>query len=242
MTFDDEIGFWWCLGATWRCTPAESIGLWSVILFYTTVTFVTIIHQFSQTATHYMDETRRQARNATTDAGDDFGTLCTFMIYFFSFAAGNLLWALAGVRAVHPVQIWQIQLLGSAALIACTFLFIVVHVNMGENWSPEADGKAPEQLVTHGVFRYARHPMYAVFLWAAISTLLATLNWLIAWCVFGMCLMTLRRIETEERILVGLFGSQYVEYRTRVSALGPPWRCLGFDRHVDREILQYERM
>lgn len=71
--------------------------------------------------------------------------------------------------------------------------------------------------------------MYAIFLWAAVGTLLATLNWLIAWCVFGLVLVTLRRIETEERILVDLFGARYLEYRRQVSALGPPWGCLGFD-------------
>jgi protein-S-isoprenylcysteine O-methyltransferase Ste14 len=65
--------------------------------------------------------------------------------------------------------------------------------------------------------------MYAVFLWASIGTLLATLNWVIAWCVFGLVLVTLRRIDTEERILVDAFGGQYLEYRRRVSALGPPW-------------------
>ena len=73
--------------------------------------------------------------------------------------------------------------------------------------------------------------MYAVILWAFVGTLLATLNWLIAWCVFGSVLITLRRIETEERILVGLFAGRYLEYRRRVSALGPPWQFLGFDRY-----------
>ena len=67
--------------------------------------------------------------------------------------------------------------------------------------------------------------------YAAIGTLLATLNWLLAWCVSGLCVLTLRRIKTEERILIGLFGAQYLEYRQRVPALGPgPWRCLGFDK------------
>lgn len=104
---------------------------------------------------------------------------------------------------------------------------------MGENWTPEPGlEKARHKLVTHGVFRWCRHPMYAVILWANIGTLLATLNWLIAWCVFGSVVVTLRRIKTEERILVGLFGCQYLEYRQRVSALGPPWCCLGFDREM----------
>ena len=36
----------WCLGATFRCTPSESIGVWSVILFYSIVVAVTAMHSF----------------------------------------------------------------------------------------------------------------------------------------------------------------------------------------------------
>ena len=42
----------------------------------------------------------------------------------------------------------------------------------------------------------------------------------------------MNRIEAEERILVGLFGARYLDYRRRVSALGPPWCCLGFDQEM----------
>ena len=93
---------------------------------------------------------------------------------------------------------------------------------------------------THGVFAWARHPMYAVFLWAFVGTLLATLNWLVAWIVTGLVFVTLRRIETEERILISLFGAEYLEYMRTVSALGPPWGCLGFDRgaHASGRLLR----
>ena len=221
--FDDEIGIAWCLGDTWRCTPTEVIGLWSVVLFYTTVLIVTVVHSTVQKDTGI-------APNSSD--GDELCMVVGLMVYFFTFALGCLLWVAAGVRWVHPIQCWQVQLLGSAILVACAILFVASHVDLGEQWDPQPAQRARHQLVTHGVFRYARHPMYAIFLWASIGTLLATLNWLIAWCVFGSVLITLRRIETEERILVELFGGQYLEYRRRVSALGPPWCCLGFDREM----------
>ena len=229
--FDDEISFGWCLGVTWRCTPAEAAGLWSVVVFYTTIVSVTIVHGVVQhqtgTATRNEEATRR---HTGTDAGDDWAALFSLLLYFFSFAAGSLLWALAGTRSVHPVQSWQLQLVGTAILVTCMILFVTAHLNMGANWSPEPEQKARHQLVTHGVFRWARHPIYAVFLWGAVGTLLASLNLVITWCVLGSVVMVLRRIDTEERILVALYGGQYLEYRRCVSALGPPWSCLGFDR------------
>ena len=242
MFFDEEIGIWWCLGDTWRCTPAEAIGLWSSVLFYVTMLIVTIIHGVTQHNTGTADRNEEATRRHTApDVGDDFAVLCWVMIWFFTFTAGCLMWATAGVRWVHPVQIWPIQLIGSAMLVACTFLFVAAHIDMGENWSPEPEQKARHKLVTHGTFRWARHPMYAVFLWAAIGTLLATQNWLIAWIVSGVVVLTTRRIETEERILIELFGAQYVEYRRHVSALGPPWSCLGFDRELPAHLGGYER-
>ena len=114
---------------------------------------------------------------------------------------------------------------------------------MGLGKLTSADQKAPPKLITHGVFRWARHPMYAIFLWGTIFTFVATLNWLITLCVASV-LMTLRRIETEERILLSLFGERYAEYRSRVSALGPPWGCLGFDRSegsVPQRSAEYDR-
>lgn len=68
----------------------------------------------------------------------------------------------------------------------------------------------------------------------ALGNLLATLNWLIARCFLGFVLVTLRRIDTEDRILVNLFGDQDLNYRKRLSARGPPWYCLGYDREMQR--------
>jgi len=239
---NDEVSIWWCLGDTWRCTPAEAVGLWSVILFYVTMLLVTVIHAVHQNVTGSADRNEGATRMYMSGGDDGFGMLCFLVLYFFTFAAGCLLWAAAGVHYVHPVQMWQVQLVGAAVLVACTFLFITVHVQMGENWSPEPEQKARHQLITGGIFRWARHPMYAILLWASVGTLLATLNWLIAWCVFGAVPLLLWRIETEERILVGLYGEEYHQYCQRVSALGPPWHFLGFDRDLHGGNSAYEKV
>ena len=169
---------------------AEAAGLWSVIFFYATVLVGTILHSYCQhqsgAAERDEDATRRHAE-AHADGGPDAVVPCLLVVYFFSFSAGCLLWAAAGVRWVHPVQSGPVQLAGAALLLTCTLLFVATHMSMGENWSPQPEVKVQHQLVTRGVFRWARHPMYAVFLWASIGTLLATLNWLIAWCVFWLC-------------------------------------------------------
>lgn len=110
-----------------------------------------------QSAERNEEATRWHMENSD---GDDRAVACLILVYFFFFAAGIHLCALAGVRWVHPVQIWRVQLIGSAVIVACVVLFIVVHVDLSENWSPQPERKARSrhQLVTHGVFRWARHP------------------------------------------------------------------------------------
>ncbi len=233
MFFDNEIDFIWCLGITKRCTPSEAIGSLSVILFYASVLIVSAIH-ISVIHSHDNHNVttgngRTSRRHVATTSNDAFAFLIALVVYFFTLAGGCLLWVL-NPASIRPFHIWQVQLLGSTLLFACLVLFVIIHIDMGDSWYPLPD--APPKLVTHGIFQYARHPMYAVFLWASIATLLATLNWVIAWCVFGLVIVTLPRIQTEERILVDLFGDRYVEYRRRVSALGPPWQCLGFDKEL----------
>ena len=235
--FDEDIAGLWCLGITWRCTLAEATGLWMVVLFYSSVLIVTVIHGIQQAHTGMATRNDEVSRRHNATDGGEWRMMCALLVYFYIFAAGTFIWVSAGVGWVHPFQIWWLQLLGSAILAVCMCLFVIVHVDMGDSWSPEPEAKARHHLVTTGTFAWARHPMYAIFLWGFIGTLLATLNWLIAWIVFGTVMMTFARIETEERILVELFGGQYLEYRRRVSALGPPWRCLGYDREEGWPIL-----
>ena len=78
MFFDEEIGIWWCLGDTWRCTRAEALGLWSVVSFYTAVLVVTITHGIVQhssgTAERNDAATRRHTSTAVTD---DWVAMCS---------------------------------------------------------------------------------------------------------------------------------------------------------------------
>ena len=137
MVFDDEINSWICLQTSWRCTAAEAVGLWSVVLFYVTMCVVTTIHYLIQHESCTAERNEQATRRHTaSDIGDDYCMLCLVLTYFFSFAAGCFVWVTAGVHWVHPFQCWQVQLVGSAMLVLCTLLFVKTHVDMGESWSP----------------------------------------------------------------------------------------------------------
>ena len=177
------------------------------------------MHRYQQAKTSRAQQTKR---NSTVIIEDWVIAIC-LCVYFFCIAGGCLLWALVGVRSVHPYQMW-VQIFGSALLVACTIVFVAVHVTMGENWAVAGETSQTRKLLTHGVFRWCRHPMYACFLWATLATLIATFNWMITLCVLPPC-VTLLCIKSEERVLKEMFGSEYLEYCQHVSALGVPWCC-----------------
>jgi protein-S-isoprenylcysteine O-methyltransferase Ste14 len=51
--------------------------------------------------------------------------------------------------------------IGTALLGAAIWLFWRSHRDLGKNWSPSLEISAQQTLITHGVYRTIRHPMYA---------------------------------------------------------------------------------
>jgi protein-S-isoprenylcysteine O-methyltransferase Ste14 len=116
---------------------------------------------------------------------------------------------------------WQ-GWLGAAAAVAAVFLFWRSHADLGTNWSPTLEIRAEHKIVSHGVYRTLRHPMYAaIWLWAASQFLLLP-NWvagLAGVASFGP--MYFLRVPREEQMLVERFGADYRDYMARTGRVLP---------------------
>jgi protein-S-isoprenylcysteine O-methyltransferase Ste14 len=77
--------------------------------------------------------------------------------------------------------------------------------------------EAPQKLVTSGVYRFSRNPMYLgmVLILAGIAFLLATLTPFIIVPVFAV-VMDRVFIDAEETVLEERFGDRYRQYRQEV--------------------------
>lgn len=114
---------------------------------------------------------------------------------------------------------------GLLPMLAALYLFWRSHADLGENWSQTLELRKGHQLITHGVYRSIRHPMYAsLWLWFVAQSLILQ-NWLAGmYPLLAFAMMYFIRTPREERMMREFFGEQYADYMRRTGRLFPPRR------------------
>ncbi|MEA2882838.1 MAG: hypothetical protein QOH32_2094 [Bradyrhizobium sp.] len=118
----------------------------------------------------------------------------------------------------HPSQAWLGLLFAAASLL----MFHLTHRALGRNWSISLDVREGHQLITDGVYRSVRHPMYTAFwLWAVAQALLLP-NW-VAGCsgIVGFGILFFGRVAREEQMMLDTFGDRYRDYMARTNRVIP---------------------
>ena len=110
--------------------------------------------------------------------------------------------------------------IGTIVFAGAIFLLWRSHADLGRNWSASLRVTGQHSLVTNGVYRYIRHPMYTAHLLWAIAQGLLLSNWLAGWAflVFSVPLYVVR-IPKEERMMLEHFGEEYRSYKSRTGRL-----------------------
>lgn len=111
---------------------------------------------------------------------------------------------------------------GTALMIAALWLFWRSHADLGLNWSQTLELRNEHQLITHGIYRSIRHPMYAaIWIWCLAQGLLLE-NWLAGWwALVAFAVMYFVRVPREERMMQDFFGRAYQDYARRTGRLFP---------------------
>jgi protein-S-isoprenylcysteine O-methyltransferase Ste14 len=118
----------------------------------------------------------------------------------------------------HPAQ----ALAGAIVALAALVMFHLTHRALGRNWSVSLEVRERHKLVTHGVYRHVRHPMYTAFwLWAVAQALLLP-NWIAGLSgLVGFGTLYVLRVGREEKLMVEAFGDDYRAYMSRTARLVP---------------------
>ena len=111
---------------------------------------------------------------------------------------------------------------GAALMGAALWLFWRAHVDLGQNWSPSLEIGERQSLVTRGVYRRIRHPMYAShWLWSIAQALLLQ-NWIAGPASLVLFLpLYLVRVPREEQMMLDHFGDDYRAYIMRTGRVVP---------------------
>lgn len=120
--------------------------------------------------------------------------------------------------AFRPAQAW----LGVLVAVAALVMFRLTHRALGRNWSVSLDVRENHRLITDGIYRRVRHPMYTAFwLWAVAQALLLP-NWVAGFAgLIGFGTLFFGRIGKEEQMMVDTFGDEYRQYMARTGRLLP---------------------
>jgi protein-S-isoprenylcysteine O-methyltransferase Ste14 len=111
---------------------------------------------------------------------------------------------------------------GAAVITVALWLFHRTHVTLGRNWSSRLQILQAHELITEGIYRHVRHPMYlSLILYgvgqaAVIPNLVAGLS-----CLVGNVLLFALRFRREEQMIRARFGPVYDAYAARTRRLIP---------------------
>lgn len=189
---------------------------WHLVFFAGFVVFYWIRHVFiNRTKLEKKVVRRMDGLEKALLAGMAPGTLLLPLLYLFT------PWLSFADYTLPPALPW----LGAVMMAVSLWLFWRSHADLGQNWSVSLELRDRHELVSSGIYRSIRHPMYAsIWLWALAQGMLLH-NWLAGWSVVpAFAAMYFLRVPREEALMCEQFGDQYRDYMRRTGRLWPRWR------------------
>jgi protein-S-isoprenylcysteine O-methyltransferase Ste14 len=123
----------------------------------------------------------------------------------------------ADLRAAPGVR----QVVGAVLLFGGLLLQAAAMLHLGASWRIGIDESARPGLVTGGLYRFTRNPIYFALIAALAGYTLLLPTLLSALILVGACVAIRQQILEEESYLVRTYGEQYRSYARRVGRLLP---------------------
>ncbi|MDD9965474.1 MAG: isoprenylcysteine carboxylmethyltransferase family protein [Myxococcales bacterium] len=136
------------------------------------------------------------------------------MVSIVAYAIGGDFYAaLAPVEWVaHAAAQWT----AGGVLVVALLWTMVAQAQMGASWRIGIDRKHQTDLVTHGVFRFSRNPIFLAMRVSLLSFFFCTPNAVsLATALVGNALLQVQ-VRLEEKHLEALHGDNYRRYKSKV--------------------------
>lgn len=160
-------------------------------------------------------------RKADSSGGDDIdpreeGPIILNLRRIF----GLSLWLSLLVYLINPDwMVWAsldlpawVRWSGAGLMAICIPLIYWVFSSLGKNVTVTVVTRKEHSLVTHGPYRWVRHPLYTVGFVFFVGFSLLAANWFIPLTIVGGYIPLMMRTPIEEARLIEKFGDEYRDY------------------------------
>ena len=110
-----------------------------------------------------------------------------------------------------PLPAWA-RFTGAAIMAACLPLVYWIFSSLGKNVTPTIVTRKEHTLVTHGPYRWVRHPLYTVGFTLFFGLALLAANWFMLLVLLLGAVVLIQRTTLEEARLIERFGDDYRQY------------------------------
>lgn len=134
-----------------------------------------------------------------------------------------LLWVFTSTLQFADYPPHQVPLIAGLFCLGLGLWFLFrSHSDLATNWSITLEIREKHQLVTNGIYRRVRHPMYLALLLYSSGQALVLPNWVAGPSyLVAFALLFVLRVGPEERLMVEEFGTDYEAYIARTKRLIP---------------------
>jgi len=94
-------------------------------------------------------------------------------------------------------------------------------IHLGRYWSAMITLKVGHRLIRTGPYKLTRHPIYTGFLYASFGSALTSGTWLGLIGFIIIFITYVIKLKREEKLLIQVFGQEYVNFRKEVPGLIP---------------------
>ncbi len=115
-----------------------------------------------------------------------------------------------------------IVVLGIVVMAIGLYLFWRAHADLGHNWSGTLEIHEEHHLITEGIYRYVRHPMYSASWLMYGAQILLLSNWIAGFGgIIGFAVLYFLRVPKEEQMMLAQFGEAYRQYMAQTGRVLP---------------------
>jgi protein-S-isoprenylcysteine O-methyltransferase Ste14 len=136
------------------------------------------------------------------------------LLYFYIVFAAAFDWPSPSKRVLFASDV--ISWAGVVLCIAGYSIFLMSLVAFGDSFRVGIDTGTPDRLVTSGLFRFTRNPIYVAFWVVLLGEFFVFPSWVLLFYLAAASGLFHRQVLREEAYLKEHYGTEYTEYCARV--------------------------